>query len=69
MLVLIDVDGLIELIEFILFAPVFRVLELIEGFLRYELSRTQVSQQRLVVVGCGRLAAVGCRRIVSLFRA
>ena len=51
-LILVDVDGLVQLLELVLLAPVLRVLQLLERLLRYKLARAQVPKQSLVIVGC-----------------
>ena len=64
--VLLDIDRLVQSIQLVLIAPILRVLELGERLLWDELPGSQISQQRLVVMGSVRLAIRGCRRIVAL---
>ena len=65
--VLFDIDRLVQSVQLVLIAPILRVLELGERLLWDELPGSQISQQRLVVMGSVRLAIRGCRRIVALF--
>ena len=53
LLVLVDVDGFVEIVEVVGFAPVFRVLELVEGLFGIELAGAEVAEEGLVVVGRG----------------
>jgi hypothetical protein len=53
LLVLFDLDGVEDLAQLIHFAPVFRVFELLEGFLGYKTTRAQVAP-----VSCQRPASV-----------
>jgi hypothetical protein len=64
--VLLDVDGLVQPVEIVLFAPVFRVFELGECLLWYKLSSSQISKEGLFIMrGWG---AVITRVVVSLLR-
>lgn len=60
LLVLVEVDRFVDAVYLVLLAPVFGVLELNEGFLWDELSRSQVAEERFVVVTRG-LGAGRCR--------
>lgn len=63
LLVLVDVDGFVEVVEVVGFAPVLCVSELFEGLFGVELAGAEVAEEGLIVVG--REGDFGGRSIVA----